>query len=103
MYRADLTVQERAAQIKEWVSLTKAEKPGQIAQVSDGRGDEGGISAASCELGIKRTEVQRAVQIAATGTCARASLTPSLFSFIPGSSPLVRGCRGRAPQLRQQL
>jgi ParB/RepB/Spo0J family partition protein len=67
LHRAELTAQERAEEIAEWVRITN--KGAQCAQVSKGgRGNEGGISAASRELGLGRTEVQRAIKIA--------SLTP---------------------------
>lgn len=58
-------MQERAEHIAEWVRLT-GEKPGQVDQVSPkgGRGIEGGLSAATRELGIDRTEARRAVKIA---------------------------------------
>jgi ParB family chromosome partitioning protein len=53
--------------VGEWVSLTEmelAKKLGHGAQVSKGgRGKEGGISAASRELGIERTAARRAVKV----------------------------------------
>lgn len=64
LHRADLTVAERAEHIAEWVRLVSDAKPGQVAQVSGGRGKEGGVSAATRELGIERTEVRRALRIA---------------------------------------
>lgn len=68
LHRAELTVTERAEHIAEWVRL--AEEREQIkAQVAplDRPHDRGrpnqGINAASRELGIDRTEAQRAVKI----------------------------------------
>ncbi len=65
LHRAELTVQERANHIAEWVRLTGdasgatcATKPGA------GQGSKGGIRAAVRELGIDRTEAQRSVKIA---------------------------------------
>ena len=63
--RAELTVAERAAQIVQWMKLCELrkqqDKPGQLDQVSSvpemkpstqgGRGKEGGVAAASRELG----------------------------------------------------
>lgn len=62
LHRADLTKQERADQIAEWIELV--DKRGQVGQVSGGRGNEGGVAAASRELGIPRTEARRAISIA---------------------------------------
>jgi hypothetical protein len=72
LHRADLTVTERSEHIAEWVKLTE-DKQAQLAPVSErgrveGRGNKGGINAAVRDLGIDRTEAQRAVKIA--------SLTP---------------------------
>jgi ParB-like chromosome segregation protein Spo0J len=61
LHRAELTVQERAAHVAEWVRLVA--KPGQVAHVSGGRGNQGGISSASRHLGIERTDVRRAIKI----------------------------------------
>ena len=77
LHRCELTVQERADHIAEWVKLTK-EKLGQSAQVSNervvgGRGKEGGLSAAVRDLGIDRTEARRAVKIASITPEARAA------------------------------
>jgi ParB family chromosome partitioning protein len=69
LHRAELTVQERAEQIAEWVRLSgqKAQLAPIESKRADGRGhrQEGGINAAVRELGIDRTEAQRAVKIAA--------------------------------------
>jgi hypothetical protein len=66
LHRADLTALERKKQIAEWVRLT--EQKAQVAPIeskrADGRGHrkKGGINAAVRELGIDRTEAQRAVR-----------------------------------------
>lgn len=70
LHRHELTVQERADHIAEWVRLTD-EKLAQSAPVSGGRGNEGGVRAAARELGIDRTEAQRAVKIASITPEAR--------------------------------
>lgn len=69
LHRAELTVQERAEHVAEWVRLTEQGIPAQVAPkiAKDGstRGrPESGINAAVRELGIDRTEAQRAVKIA---------------------------------------
>jgi hypothetical protein len=64
LHRSELTVLERSEHIAEWVRLTE-NKGAQVAQVSakGGRGIEGGLSAATRELGIDRTEAQRSAKI----------------------------------------
>ena len=74
LHRAELTALERDEHIAEWVRLTEEkakaagseEKPGQLAQVSTkgGRGKKSGISAASRDLGLERTQVRRAIKVA---------------------------------------
>jgi ParB-like chromosome segregation protein Spo0J len=70
LMRADLTVQERAEHIAARVTLVAEISPAQLAPVksrrADGRGGGVGlgINAAVRELGIERTEAQRAVKIA---------------------------------------
>lgn len=67
LHRAELTVQERAEHIAEWVKLTEAKAKAQLAPSekshTGGRPDKG-INAAVRELGLDRTEAQRAVKIA---------------------------------------
>lgn len=68
LHREDLTALEHDEHVAEWVRLTAdahgESKPAQIAPVSGGRGNEGGVRAAARELGIERTKVQRAVKVA---------------------------------------
>lgn len=73
--RAELTVQERADQIAEWVRLTEEKNIGATcADIQRGRGQpKGGINAAVRDLGIDRTEAQRAVKIASITPEARAA------------------------------
>jgi hypothetical protein len=66
--RADLTTQERSDQTARWVELTELRlKVAQVGPLSPdkkepGRGDTGGLRAAVRDLGIGRSEAQRAVQ-----------------------------------------
>ncbi|HEX3862536.1 MAG TPA: hypothetical protein VHY35_12655 [Stellaceae bacterium] len=64
LHRAELTVLERSEHVAEWVRLAD-DKLAQVAPVSPkgGRGKEGGINAAARELGIERTDAQRATKI----------------------------------------
>jgi ParB family chromosome partitioning protein len=55
---------ERSEHVAEWVRLTE-EKLAQVGPVSSkgGRGNEGGINAAARDLGVDRTQAQRAVKV----------------------------------------
>jgi ParB family transcriptional regulator, chromosome partitioning protein len=71
LHRKDLTAQERAEQVAEWVKITEdKDQSAQVAPIeskrSDGRGHRkaGGINAAVRDLGIERTEAQRSMKIA---------------------------------------
>jgi ParB family chromosome partitioning protein len=69
LHRAELTVQERAEQIAEWIELAKekreAEKVSrQRAAKPQGGRPEGGTRQAARELGLEEREARRAVQIA---------------------------------------
>src|SRR5262245_6586709 len=72
--RAELTVQQRADQIAEWVQLTeeKRELSDNLSGKSRGR-PESGAAAASRELGLGEREVQRAVKIASIEPEAKAA------------------------------
>lgn len=63
LHRAELTALERDKLVAEWVELV-GDKPGQVAQVCGGRGNKEGVSEASRQLGIERTDVQRALKVA---------------------------------------
>lgn len=64
LHRAELSKLERDENIAEWVKIVDEIKVAQSAPVSGGRGNEGGLRAASRELGIERTDAQRAVKVA---------------------------------------
>lgn len=70
LHRHELTVQERADHIAEWMRLT-AEKGAQHAPPGGKQLHDKGIKAAVRELGIDRTEAQRAVKIASITPEAR--------------------------------
>jgi ParB-like chromosome segregation protein Spo0J len=80
LHRAELTALERLDHVDQWIKLSN-ERQLQSAQLApieskraDGRGHrrEGGINAAVRELGVNRTEAQRAVKIAALAPDAKA-------------------------------
>lgn len=80
LHRSDLTAVERSDHIAEWVRLTGAklsQQPAQLAPVNkggrgaDGMPKMGGINAAVRDLGIDRTEAQRAVKIASLAPKAK--------------------------------
>lgn len=62
LHRAELTALERDEHVAEWIGL--AGKPSQPETVSGGRGNEGGLSKASRDLGIDRDDARRAVKVA---------------------------------------
>ena len=72
LHRAELTVTERAEHIAEWVRLTGEKAKAQLAPSihTGGRSDQG-INAAVRELGVDRTEAQRAMKIASIAPDAK--------------------------------
>lgn len=66
LHRAELTKLERDEQISRWVELIELKRvSAQVDQKPQGGRPEGGIAAASRELGIERKDAARAVQVAA--------------------------------------
>lgn len=79
LYRAELSVQERADHIAEWVRLTEDKKPPQDGAVSEGRGNRGGIREAARVLPVsgetekaREHQIERALKIAGLSSDARA-------------------------------
>jgi ParB family chromosome partitioning protein len=70
LHRAELTALERDEQVARWVVLTE-QKLGQPAQVSGGRGKRGGLSEATRELGVERTDARRATKVASLSEQAK--------------------------------
>jgi ParB-like chromosome segregation protein Spo0J len=74
LHRKDLTAQERAEQVAEWVKLTEDKAKAQVApsekQHTGGRPNQG-INEAVRDLGIERTEAQRSMKIASMGPEAK--------------------------------
>lgn len=63
LHRAELTVAERSRHVAEWVRLAEERKGAQLAPPGGRQPHDRGIKAAARELGIDRTEAQRAVKI----------------------------------------
>lgn len=67
LHRADLSKQERAEQIAEWIELADEKRKLAAARPlsdSGGRGNESGVRAAARDLNIAKTTAQEAVKIA---------------------------------------
>jgi len=65
LHRSELTKLERSDQIAEWVRLTEQKRAkAQVAPSHTGGRPDQGINAAVRDLGVDRTEAQRAVKIA---------------------------------------
>lgn len=62
LHRADLTKLERDEQIAEWIRITEKLSL-QVATKGLGHRPEGGVNAASRELGIEQTDAHRAVKV----------------------------------------
>ena len=73
LHRAELTALERAENEAEWIRLTEEKNNGPSwADIPRGRGQpQGGINAATRELGITRQEGQRAAKIASLSAEAK--------------------------------
>lgn len=104
LHRAELTVAERAHHVAEWVRLAEEReqsKPGQLAQVSNngGRGITGGVSAATRELGLERTEARRAIKIDALAPEAKTEA--KVLRLDDNQSALLRAAR--QPNKEEQL
>jgi predicted transcriptional regulator len=64
LHRAELTVLERDLQLTRYLDLAEEKKLAQGAPVYGGRGNTGGINQAARDLGIERTDAQRAMKVA---------------------------------------
>jgi ParB family chromosome partitioning protein len=107
LHRAELGSLDRADHIARWVDLVEerrqiapapgeADKPGQVAQVSEGgRGNTGGISAAARELGLERTDVRRAIKVASLTPEAKAAARDA--GLDDNRSALLRAANAPAP------
>jgi ParB-like chromosome segregation protein Spo0J len=100
LFRAELTVSQRAEQVAEYAKLAAekrdAEKPWQVAQVSGGRGKEGGESLAARDLGITREEVRRAKAIASLAEQTKQAARDA--GLDDNQSALLKAARAPTPE-----
>jgi ParB-like chromosome segregation protein Spo0J len=71
LHRAELTALERSEQIAEWIAITEKLSAQLAPKGPIGHRPESGINKASLELGVERTEAQRATKIAGLSTEAK--------------------------------
>jgi ParB family chromosome partitioning protein len=101
LHRAELTALERDEHIAEWVRLCEREKPEQFAQVSGGCGKEGGVSAASRELGLERTDVIRSVKVA-ENLAPEAKKEARTLGLDDNQSALLKAAAEPTPEAQKQ-
>jgi ParB/RepB/Spo0J family partition protein len=95
LHRAELSTLDRSEQIAEWVKLSAGKIF--LAQVAPKPGrPESGVRAASRELGIERTEVQRAVKIASISDEAKDAAAAA--GLADNQSALLQIARAPAPR-----
>jgi ParB family chromosome partitioning protein len=99
LHRAELSALDRSDHIDRWIKLSdeRREKPAQLAPVSGGRGNTGGVNAAARDLGIDRTEAWRAVKVAGLSSEAKAAARET--GLDDNQAALLRAAR--APATRQ--
>jgi ParB-like chromosome segregation protein Spo0J len=74
LHREDLTVLERSDHTARWIELKDVKTvSGQVAPKPNGGRPEGGLSAATRELGVERTEARRAIKVASLSDDAKAA------------------------------
>lgn len=99
LHRAELTVLERSEHVAEWVRLAEERKGAQVAPPGGKQPHDKGIKAATRELGIERTEAQRATKIDAITPEAKAEA--KILHLDNNQSALLRA--GRQPTKEEQL
>lgn len=76
LHRADLTALQHDEHVAEWVRLTdeaqKVAQPAPVSKPKGGRGNPGGMRAATRELGVERTQAQRAIKVDGLSPTAKA-------------------------------
>src|SRR5262245_3758050 len=76
LHRKELTVLERSEQTAEWIRLAEErgqEVSGQVVQKPQGGRPEGGLSAASREIGVNRKAAERSEKINSLSPEAKAA------------------------------
>jgi ParB family chromosome partitioning protein len=73
LHRADLTALERDEQVARWLELSREKVLPQLVPKPDGGRPEGGVRAASRELGVNREDARRATKVASLSDDAKAA------------------------------
>lgn len=94
LHRAELTTLERDEQVALWVKLN-ADKLSQLGTVSGGRGNTGGVRAASRELGIGKNDAHRAIKVA--GLSDEAKQAARETGLDDNRSALLDAAKGKTP------
>jgi ParB family chromosome partitioning protein len=94
--RAELTQLQRDKQIAPWIELTNegVDKLAQVEPVSGGRGNKGGVRAAAHELGVERSDANRAIQVASLSNEAQAAAVK--HGLDDNRSALLEAARSKA-------
>jgi ParB-like chromosome segregation protein Spo0J len=94
--RAELTQLQRDRQIALWIELTNegVDKLAQVEPVSGGRGNKGGVRAAARELGVERSDANRAIQVASLSNEAQAAAVK--HGLDDNRSALLEAARSKA-------
>jgi ParB/RepB/Spo0J family partition protein len=95
LHRAELTVQERADHIAEWVRLTDEKQSSQVATKGLGHRPRGGINDAAREIGVDKDAAHRAVKIA--GISPEAKEAAKQAGLDDNQSALLKVARERTP------
>lgn len=95
LHRSELTVQERADHIAEWVRLTDEKVLAQVEPKPKNGRPEGGVRAAAREIGVDRNKAQRAVKIA--GIAPEAKEAAKQAGLDDNQSALLKVARERTP------
>lgn len=106
LHRAELTVLERDEQVAKWIDLSANRQTAQNEPIeskrNDGKGHrhEGGINAASRELGIQRMDAQRAVKVA--GLSEQAKQVAKEVGLDDNRSALIEAAKQPEPSAQVQ-
>jgi hypothetical protein len=96
LHRAELTVQERADHIKEWIDLCEKGISSQVATKPKGGRPQSGVNAASPLLGISKDQAHRAVKIASISP--EAKVAAAVLGIDDNQSKLLAVATVPAPQ-----
>ncbi|UWL59247.1 hypothetical protein NIK97_06745 [Brucella pseudintermedia] len=96
LHRREITALERAELQARWVEITAKDKPGELRPVSKGgRGNKGGLSKASTDLGLPRSTLQQSVRIASLSPAAKEAAKAS--GLDDNQSALLKAAKKKTP------